>query len=393
MASAKIVFYKHKTLSDGSSPVCLQVYVKKVKRKTLFNLHSEHWNDERSRVRRSHQDAPRLNMIIEIEINRSRELILNSQIEGSRITEDDLLNRSADRSISAAFDEYISGLSYHGTVRKYTDVKNKLDTFAPGAEIKSVDISFMRSFLKHLYNMPSINSKTTSAKYVNILRTILRNEMKSGNYSDLESISFAPKSSTSNSVSLTPEEIQAIKKVKLSGREDLSRDTFLLSFYTRGSRMGDVLLWNAKNIVGDHIVYNARKTGKEYRIRIHDEIKSILDKYVGASPLGYLLPWIDIPKVDPRKSETMDKRIALKISLINRSLKLVGAFAGIQKKISTKVARHSFAYLADSKGTALSVIQKMLGHSSTTVTDSYLRSIRKAYELDDIADDLYSTDT
>ena len=48
--------------------------------------------------------------------------------------------------------------------------------------------------------------------------------------------------------------------------------------------------------------------------------------------------------------------------------------AGIDKKLTSHVARHSFAEIARTKGVPLYDISKALGHSSLAITEQYLSS-------------------
>jgi integrase/recombinase XerD len=64
--------------------------------------------------------------------------------------------------------------------------------------------------------------------------------------------------------------------------------------------------------------------------------------------------------------------------------------AGIDKNISSHIARHTFASIADKKlGGDLKDLQAMLGHSSRAMTEIYIRDLRKYDEMDDVADKVF----
>lgn len=48
--------------------------------------------------------------------------------------------------------------------------------------------------------------------------------------------------------------------------------------------------------------------------------------------------------------------------------------AGIEKKLSMHISRHSFARLAKVEGTDNSVLQSLLAHSSVAITEGYMGS-------------------
>ena len=54
---------------------------------------------------------------------------------------------------------------------------------------------------------------------------------------------------------------------------------------------------------------------------------------------------------------------------INQSLAVVGEQVGLPFSLSMHVARHSFAVFTLNKGLSMSVVSRLLGHSSTDITE------------------------
>jgi site-specific recombinase XerD len=65
-------------------------------------------------------------------------------------------------------------------------------------------------------------------------------------------------------------------------------------------------------------------------------------------------------------------QISAKNALINKYLKKIADLAGIQKKLSFHVSRHSFAKIAKQKGIDNSNVQSLLAHSSIKITENYM---------------------
>jgi site-specific recombinase XerD len=61
-----------------------------------------------------------------------------------------------------------------------------------------------------------------------------------------------------------------------------------------------------------------------------------------------------------------------KNSLLNKYLNILANMAGITKKVSMHIARHSFANIARQKKANVYDISKALGHSSLKITETYL---------------------
>ena len=59
---------------------------------------------------------------------------------------------------------------------------------------------------------------------------------------------------------------------------------------------------------------------------------------------------------------------------VNGYLKEIGKELGVELKISSYVARHSYATILKRSGVSTSVISESLGHSSERVTQIYLDS-------------------
>ena len=60
--------------------------------------------------------------------------------------------------------------------------------------------------------------------------------------------------------------------------------------------------------------------------------------------------------------------------IINKYIKKIAAEVEIDKNVTTYFARHSFATVLKRSGTKTEMISELLGHSSMSVTESYLDS-------------------
>lgn len=60
---------------------------------------------------------------------------------------------------------------------------------------------------------------------------------------------------------------------------------------------------------------------------------------------------------------------------INKRLKTMAKKVGIEKNISTHIARHTFATLLITKGADIFAVQELLQHSSTRETQIYAKMI------------------
>ena len=114
--------------------------------------------------------------------------------------------------------------------------------------------------------------------------------------------------------------------------------------------------------------YRRMKTGQGLFILWEKPMQAIVDRYADRHS-EYLLPIIKSADGDVRRQY---KNV---YQNVNKYLKKLGELLGLHLKLTTYVARHSWASIAKSRDVSISVISKALGHNSETTTRIYLESI------------------
>ena len=118
----------------------------------------------------------------------------------------------------------------------------------------------------------------------------------------------------------------------------------------------DVENRNGKYIIADR----RKKTNEDYYIVLLSPAMKILKKY------NFKLPVISNQQY-------------------NIMLKVAAQYAKINKRITTHVARHTFAVFALNNGVSMEVVAKMLGHSNIKTTQIYAkvlnREVEKGFDL------------
>lgn len=99
----------------------------------------------------------------------------------------------------------------------------------------------------------------------------------------------------------------------------------------------------------------------------------------------YVLPFMKLDSdSDPKRFQ---KAIESKTVMINNSLKVIAKLCGIDKKLTSHVARHTFAYLADKSGLGSKRIQDLLLHSDLKTTERYINELNNSDTLDSAFDE------
>lgn len=150
---------------------------------------------------------------------------------------------------------------------------------------------------------------------------------------------------------------------------ELTRDMFIFSYCSRGMAFVDMVLLKKINIRESHIVYSRRKTGQRIYVKIEKYIRVIIDKYI-RDDSEYIFPVLceAAPEVIFRQYQTA-------LGYYNRNLKRLGNIAGIDVRLSSYMARHSWASNARKHNIPINIISAGMGHDSEKTTRIYLSAI------------------
>lgn len=125
-----------------------------------------------------------------------------------------------------------------------------------------------------------------------------------------------------------------------------------------------------------HLTIRIQKTGKSQKIALSQEALNIIRKY-NSSSRKYLLPILK-KDVDIQNERLYKNAISSRNAIFNKRIKLIAAKAGIQKKISMHISRHTMATMSLTLDTPMHVISKLLGHQNMSVTQIYAQVIDKS---------------
>ena len=144
---------------------------------------------------------------------------------------------------------------------------------------------------------------------------------------------------------------------------------FLFSYYTRGMSFVDLAHLKKTDIQGGVLTYTRSKTGKVLHIELLPEMIMIIRRYaadVKDSP--YLFPILNA------NGEGYESALRLQNKRLNR----ISLILELNVKLTTHVARHSWATVARDKGVDIETICDALGHSSILVTRIYLAELNSS---------------
>lgn len=151
----------------------------------------------------------------------------------------------------------------------------------------------------------------------------------------------------------------------------MARDLFIFSFSTRGMAFVDMAFLRKSDIRDGTLSYTRRKTGQRLHVGLEPCARIIIERYGTLRPESpYLFPLLtseDLP--------TAYRQYRTALGYYNDRLRRLGRLLGEPLRMSSYVARHSWATAARKRDIPLSVISAGMGHTSERTTRIYLDSL------------------
>lgn len=292
--------------------------------------------------------------------------------------------------ILAVFLFYISKLLNEHRIRTavhYQTTYNILARFSGNVRFVDINVSYLKRFeawmLEHGY------SKTTVGIYTRCLRAafneaIFQGIIKRENCYPFGRRLYQPPSSRNIKKALTLEDVSKIYYYQPENeRERKAKDFWLFSYLANGINPTDIMHLKYKNIDGDYLVFERAKTVNSTRLDprpitvfISEDMQRIIDYWGNKdkSPENYIFPWMEHNVTPLRQVELCE----LFVQAINDWMAKIRKKLGIEKKVTTYVARHTFSTILKRSGVSTEFIQESLGHTSMKTTESYLDSFEKS---------------
>lgn len=391
--SLKLLLYTHKTYSDGKHPIVLQFITKRsTKRKVIHKCFIEEWDDALKRIKTKVPNSAYINKYLSEKYAEAEQSLFSVKTGDSN--EDSLFESKEELTLGEAFDMEMERLKSDMKVGSYNKVngfKTQISDFTniDNLFLSSMDLNWFQKFAKHLKNLG--NNGTTAQKKIKTIRSIVTRYYKESMSEELKN--FKIPSNKTVKQKLNSSEMKALEDLCLPDGDLVAatRDLFLLQVYLRGVRVGDILQASSDQFKNGFFTFTDDKTSKTVSMKIIVKAQQIVDRYVGKHerlfPFFKWSPNKKLSKFDNKAARMKEKEICT--AVVNKYLKIIAKMAGIDKPLSSHIARHTFARMAIDKINNPMVTMELLGHSSLAVHQNYLNDIRKDDELDQAADDIF----
>lgn len=376
---------KNKIRKDGLAPVYLRFTCNAEKRyvSTGIYIPSSEWNAERQcfteETPANEETRLKIESIKYKYIKRLKQLeALDKEISISALLDEKRVKTSG-YTLKECLEQAIERLEALGKYTSASKHKTALSLFMQfkptPTRLEEIDFQLLEEF--ELFLIRRGNRSNSIATKFSLLKAAYNKAMDEGK--------FIPKSNPFRQFkvgklwtatakrAIGKEDIQRIEQytpLKKAPYLALARDVFLFSYYTAGINFCDMARLKQENIAGERLYYTRHKTGKLLSCKLMPIAREILLRY--ARPEAeYLFPILN----NSHKTELQQyNRIHKTLTKVNKALKQIGKEVNISSKLTTYVARHSYATVLRRAGVATSIISSSLGHSSEKVTQIYLDS-------------------
>ncbi len=395
---------RNKKNKDGKYPVVFKVYLgDKSSIITLpFTCAKSEWDEKNKRFRKKYpkykeinealmkQEVRLQNAIDELE-TQEIDYSLNDVIEAFK--QDIKGNKVKKISVSNFILQRIKELNMEkrfGYVKTLKDTYASLFKFEKSKKITFKDITpeFLNKYETFLRQSCTDGGIAVRMRDIRTIynRAIVSGYAKKSNYPfDVYKISKLKKNS--RKIALTSEEFKLFKKFDVEKYQKYveTYQMFLFSYYTGGMNFKDLMYLKWDNVKDGRLVYKREKTKGDFNLIISPDAQKVLEYFKGhpsSENEDYVFPIIHKYGLTEKQINGRYKR---SIKKFNKQLKFIAEEQGIDKNITSYVARHSFATHLKFNGVSEDVISQLMGHSNVSVTKSYLNDFGN-----DILDDALS---
>lgn len=223
------------------------------------------------------------------------------------------------------------------------------------------------------------NVPSTAAKNLKVLHIFIRDAIRAKllKPQDDPMYFYDYPTGAAKRVWLEQAEVVDFETVTLPAAQHLARTVYFLQHYAHGSRIGVILRLRWRDRAHGRLKFTMDKGGRAKDVEETPALTALLDSLRPAegtpAPDAYILPFLpaNFDRLHPHEQLIITKR---ETSKINANLKRAAAQLGIDKKLSSHVARRTLATLSERalQGDLRSV-GGLLGHKNTRTTEIYLR--------------------
>ncbi|MEI2696101.1 MAG: site-specific integrase [Saprospiraceae bacterium] len=384
MASVKIVLRK-KPNKEAKLPLCIQI-VKDRKNSLIYlgqYISPRDWDKTKQIVKKSHPNHEALNIFLLKKVTETNNRFLELETRKAHSTSKTIRNKIKSKDLSTFLSQanaYLENLKQAGKYNRFSSDKpriNRFKEFLNGDDILFQDITvpLLNRFQAYLKGTRKISDRTVINHLV-VIRSVFSQAIKD-NIVEQKFYPFGKdkiqiKFPDSTKTSLSIEEVKKLEELQLSRESSLNhaRNLWLISFYFAGMRISDIIRLKWSDFCDDRLTYSMGKNAKGGSLKIPEKAAKLLSEYEEQQDTSDLVFYHLKMVKDLNDLFEVQKKISNAVKTLDESLQKVATLAGIDKKLTMHIARHTFGNISGDK-IPIQMLQKLYRHTSITTTIGY----------------------
>lgn len=392
MASAKIILYTSKIFKNGESPIMIRMIQNRKPSYLSIGASSlkEHWDFETNQPKRSHPNHKQLRILIRTKLLEAEKMLLETETNGDMLSSNQLIDkvkpdkRPVQLTVGGYFKEVVQRLEDSnriGYAEAFANTWKSLLNYHRGDfNFSQVTPLWLRRYEDYLEGKGLASNSIFL--YLRTFKTLINYAVKekrlSDKYNPFEGMSFSKyRHVKTRKRSLRKDDLMKIMDLAMNP-ENAHYDFwnfFRFSYLCWGINFIDMahLKWN--NITNNVLHYKRKKTDDLFNIPLLPEAEAILE-YYKAQPRKpenpYVFPILSEFHNNAKSQANRIKKVRMQY---NNALDEIGKLCGIQEKLTSYVARHTFANVLKQSGVPITVIQEAMGHESEAMTQVYVSQL------------------
>lgn len=382
------IINKNKKNAKGICALMCRLTYNKIRKSfsTGLFINPDHWNSKQQLVKPTEPDSEYINSQLSLIKTKINKAFLMLQIKDENFTVDDIYNiykgekLQKEYHVVEYFEKYLKKLKAlvgidikQVTWNKFNYIKTDVKSFIKSQfkskdyALKNLNLQFLSDF-EHYLKVEKDQKQITINKSLQRFRKVIKVSVAE-NYLDKDPFAlYKTKTVRKEVVFLSPEELELLEQSKFSQpRLNFVKDLFIFCCYT-GLPYRELMDLKESNIITGFdgnlwIKMKRKKTSKELSVPLLPKAEALYDRYKNGG--GHLFVRISNQKY-------------------NSYLKEIGEIVGIEKKLTTHMARRTFAStVLLYNDVPMEIVSELLGHSSMKITqESYGKVVQKKISLE-----------
>lgn len=352
------------------------------------------WDNKNNCVKNTHLDFLEINQLILDRLSKANKSLISAELKDEYLSSHDIKSKIVSTETNDFFSVsklHLEKIKNREQFHQFDIEKKRLEVFKLFLDkdkvfFNELDVDILKKFENFLITKRGLALRTV-ANYMITIRTVcnlalLKSIVKERFY-PFGAGKYQIKFPETKKIGLNIKEIKILEDIEgLTEAQERALKAWLLSFYFAGIRFSDVIMLKWKDFIDNRLNYRMGKNNKLVSLKIPQKVFKILNSLDKNDKSVFLFN--ELEGVNLKDKKRLKTRIKTVNRNFNRRLEIVASKAGIDKKLTMHIARHSFGNISGNK-IPIQMLQKLYRHSSVTTTVLYQSNFIQE-DMDDALD-------